>query len=200
MAGHDIRDEQGDDDWFDEPDVTGAWEERTARLARSRRPQASSSDVDDWTTAAPAASSRRPLPVRRFLDRRVALVALLAVVCLLGVLAAAGVFSSSKRAAPPLAPTASTPTTTAATSPTTQAPPSLRAPTTPLKPGDQGAAVRGLQRVLARLGYSPGAIDGQYGASTTQAVSKFQSASGLTADGVVGPATRRALARALASG
>jgi putative peptidoglycan binding protein len=194
MAGRDIRDEQDADDWFDEPDVSGAWAERSARLARARQPRDEA--VEDWTSAAPGVPARNPLPFHRLLDRRVALVAALAVVCLLGILAAAGVFSSSH---PRTALTTPAAATTATTSPpVTQAPPALRAPTTPLKPGDQGAAVRGLQRVLARLGYSPGRIDGQYGAGTTQAVSKFQTANGLTADGVVGPATRRALAQALA--
>jgi hypothetical protein len=195
MAGRDIRDEQDADDWFDEPDVSGAWAERSARLARTRQPRDEA--VEDWTSAAPGVPARDALPFHRLLDRRVALVAALAVVCLLGILAAAGVFSSShpRTALTTTAPAATTATTSP---PATQVPPPLRAPTTPLKPGDQGAAVRELQQVLVRLGYSPGRIDGQYGAGTTQAVSKFQTANGLTADGVVGPATRRALAQALA--
>ena len=57
-----------------------------------------------------------------------------------------------------------------------------------------------LQRTLAHLGYSPGTIDGQYGPSTTHAVSRFQRTSGLTADGIVGPNTLRALTRALKTG
>ncbi len=57
-----------------------------------------------------------------------------------------------------------------------------------------------LQRALARLGYSPGTIDGQYGPSTTQAVSRFQRAKGLTEDGILGPDTLRALTNALKTG
>ena len=57
-----------------------------------------------------------------------------------------------------------------------------------------------LQHALAHLGYSPGTIDGQYGPSTTQAVKSFQTAHGLTADGVAGPKTIAALKNALTSG
>ena len=57
-----------------------------------------------------------------------------------------------------------------------------------------------LQRALAHLGYSPGAIDGQYGPSTKDAVLRFQRAGGLTADGILGPETLRALTRALKNG
>lgn len=201
MADGEPRDEQEVDDWFDEPDVSGAWEERSARLARSRQPDAGRREqIEDWTSDAAVASRREPLPLQRLLNLRTALVAGLLVVLLLGGLAAAGVFSSGARPVAPL--TTSTPTapTTTATTAATQTRPALVAPTAPLKPGDQGAAVKRLQRVLARLGYSPGTIDGQYGPSTTKAVSKFQSASGLTADGVVGSKTLLALDRALATG
>ncbi len=50
-----------------------------------------------------------------------------------------------------------------------------------------GGGVRGLQR---RLGLS---ADGVFGPNTARAVKRFQRRHGLTADGVVGPATRRAL-------
>jgi peptidoglycan hydrolase-like protein with peptidoglycan-binding domain len=59
-----------------------------------------------------------------------------------------------------------------------------------------GAAdVRSLQRHLVRMGFSPGPIDGRYGPLTTQAVKSLQRAYGLVADGIVGPETRKALAR-----
>jgi DNA invertase Pin-like site-specific DNA recombinase len=55
--------------------------------------------------------------------------------------------------------------------------------------------VRVLQRALGRLGWAPGPVDGLYGPLTEAAVSRFQAANGLAADGVAGPATWRALGR-----
>ena len=99
--------------------------------------------------------------------------------------------------------TTTTPTTTTKTTPTT--------PTTPtnaeavptgetLRPGMTGSSVTALQTALTALGYSPGAADGSYGAGTTAAVSAFQTANDLTADGIAGPATLTAINAALASG
>ncbi|HET7568469.1 MAG TPA: peptidoglycan-binding protein [Gaiellaceae bacterium] len=76
---------------------------------------------------------------------------------------------------------------------------SAQAPTTTLKPGDSGTQVTLLQQALAALGYSPGTADGTYGSGTKQAVSAFQQAQGLAADGVVGPQTLAALQQALAT-
>ena len=58
--------------------------------------------------------------------------------------------------------------------------------------------LRGVQQALASLGYDPGPLDGIRGARTRGAVVAFQRAQGLTPDGIVGPRTREALARALA--
>jgi len=56
--------------------------------------------------------------------------------------------------------------------------------------GDSGDDVRRLQRVFARMKtLAPSAVDGNFGPQTEQAVRDFQRAEGLTADGVVGPAT-----------
>jgi lipoprotein-anchoring transpeptidase ErfK/SrfK len=65
---------------------------------------------------------------------------------------------------------------------------------------DRGKAEPGtkkLQQQLAALGYLPGnAVDGLYGYRTTQAVMAFQAWEGLTRDGVAGPQTKAALAKA----
>jgi hypothetical protein len=205
MADSDTRHEQEVDNWFDEPDTSGALDERSARLARSKQRASQSAareDDADWISAdaTPTTGERLPAPVAGMLGRGRALpvAALIVVACLLGGLAAAGVFSGSNRKAPQ----AQTPTTsTTTTAPqTTQTQPALAAPATTLKPGDQGAAVKVLQRALAHLGYSPGTIDGQYGPSTIRAVSRFQRANGLKADGILGPKTLRALTRALRTG
>jgi peptidoglycan hydrolase-like protein with peptidoglycan-binding domain len=58
-----------------------------------------------------------------------------------------------------------------------------------LRRGDSGEWVEYLQRLLVNAGYSPGTIDGEFGDATEQAVVSVQSSYGLTADGVVGPAT-----------
>jgi peptidoglycan hydrolase-like protein with peptidoglycan-binding domain len=54
-------------------------------------------------------------------------------------------------------------------------------------------AVVDLQRLMTRLGYYDGPIDGVYGSATTAAVTAMQEALGVTADGVYGPATAAAL-------
>ena len=50
-----------------------------------------------------------------------------------------------------------------------------------------------IQTFLSCNGFNPGPIDGVPGARTTGAIKSFQSTVGLTADGVVGPATRQAM-------
>ena len=70
-------------------------------------------------------------------------------------------------------------------------------PATTLNPGARGTQVRVLQRALVKLGYSPGTIDGAYGPTTRRALETFQTASGLTADGVLGAKTLAALTQAL---
>lgn len=55
-----------------------------------------------------------------------------------------------------------------------------------LKTGSQGAEVIELQGILKLLGYYTGLVNGGYDQPTAIAVTKFQKAAGLPADGVVG--------------
>lgn len=57
-----------------------------------------------------------------------------------------------------------------------------------LRRGSQGDAVTELQQTLRKLGFAL-SIDADFGAATEVAVMKTQSDNGLTADGIVGPAT-----------
>ena len=63
-----------------------------------------------------------------------------------------------------------------------------------LRYGMSGNDVRALQQRLAALKYYPGGADGKFGTYTLEAVWAFQEVQGLRVDGVVGPATGRALA------
>jgi peptidoglycan hydrolase-like protein with peptidoglycan-binding domain len=56
-----------------------------------------------------------------------------------------------------------------------------------------GAIVQKIQRKLKAAGFHPGLIDGIYGMQTIAAVSAFQIANGLVADGEVGSETANAL-------
>jgi len=61
--------------------------------------------------------------------------------------------------------------------------------------GASGPAVRQVQRILARLGYPVGKIDGRFGVRTLRAVVAFQSAHELPVDGVVAANTWMMLER-----
>jgi peptidoglycan hydrolase-like protein with peptidoglycan-binding domain len=69
----------------------------------------------------------------------------------------------------------------------------LRASLAQRPSSDRIDRVKGLQRQLSRLGYEPGQVDGRYGPRTAAAVARFQDSHELPADGVVDPATHRAL-------
>lgn len=62
-----------------------------------------------------------------------------------------------------------------------------------LRKGSKGDGVKEVQRRLKRWGYYSGSVDGIFGAGTRAAVIAFQKKNGLTADGVVGKATYKAL-------
>jgi peptidoglycan hydrolase-like protein with peptidoglycan-binding domain len=64
-----------------------------------------------------------------------------------------------------------------------------------LRAGDEGPRVLAVQARLVELGYWLGTPDGTFGLLTSQAVYALQGAAGLGRDGVVGPATLRALER-----
>lgn len=62
-----------------------------------------------------------------------------------------------------------------------------------LRQGAKGGEVKEVQRRLKQWGYYNGSVDGVFGAGTRAAVIKFQKKNGLTADGVVGASTYKAL-------
>jgi len=190
------------DDWFDEP------EPAPPARRRGRRPESESHD-DPWVVPDERAERRqrpRREPVviagRELTPGQLAILGASAIALLLAILAAAGVFSSGSKTPTTLAnPPVTKPSTQSTPStPTTTKTPAAQAPSTTLKPGDTGAEVTTLQKALAALGYSPGKADGSYGPGTKTAVSDFQTAQGLTADGVVGPKTLAALQQALSRG
>ena len=62
-----------------------------------------------------------------------------------------------------------------------------------LRKGSTGDAVKALQTKLKEQGYYTGTISGSYGSDTVAAVTAFQKAKGLTADGIAGSSTQHAL-------
>lgn len=62
-----------------------------------------------------------------------------------------------------------------------------------LKQGSSGSEVKEVQRRLKLWGYYNGSVDGVFGKGTRSAVIAFQKKNGLTADGVVGKSTYKAL-------
>ncbi len=69
-----------------------------------------------------------------------------------------------------------------------------------LREGAQGEAVRSLQKDLRTLGYYTGSVDGDYGAGTVAAVTAFQKAYNLKADGIAGKGTLNMIASVLGGG
>lgn len=67
-----------------------------------------------------------------------------------------------------------------------------------LEIGSYGTQVSLLQARLTTLGYFTATMDGSYGTATAMAVAEFQSANGLTADGIAGAKTLSALYSAAA--
>jgi N-acetylmuramoyl-L-alanine amidase len=61
------------------------------------------------------------------------------------------------------------------------------------KYGSTGSEVKQIQEKLKRWGYYSGNVDGIFGSKTLAAVKYFQRKNGLTVDGIVGPATLKAL-------
>lgn len=69
-----------------------------------------------------------------------------------------------------------------------------------VKVGSSGAVVKSIQTKLKRWGYYTGSVDGIFGAKTKAAVQSFQRKNGLTADGIVGNATAKAMGISLSGG
>jgi hypothetical protein len=67
-----------------------------------------------------------------------------------------------------------------------------------IEPGLQGIAL--VQAQLNALGCEAGTVDGAIGTGTTAAITRFQTAAGLAADGVAGPETTARLTEAVAAG
>jgi hypothetical protein len=179
------------DDWFDDSEPIPP--QRPSRSPEQIDPEAKTREqavrpTDDWLAPEPLPPTRRSAPVG---NRRLLVAVGIALALLLIGLAAGGVFTSgsSKKTSPP--PTRHTVQTTTQTPTQT-----LAVPAATLKLGDRGTAVKELQRALRSLGYTVGSIDGDFGASTANALIAFQTAHHLKPDGILGPASRAALRNA----
>lgn len=189
----------GYDDWFDEPEPP---------TQESRRGGSGVYDaVDDaWVLPEDEPRGRR---TRRSADggvvlggvtlttTQLAIIAAAVLALFFGLLAAFGVFSSTTKSTPPPITTVTTPANETSNTTPTVITPNATPPTSTLNPGDTGKQVKLLQGTLNALGFPVGKPDGFYGPKTQSAVEQFQSSKGLTADGVVGPATLNALTQAL---
>jgi peptidoglycan hydrolase-like protein with peptidoglycan-binding domain len=186
------------DDWFDEPEPMPP--RRPSRASEQVDPDAQTREqaatpVDDWLAPEPLTRKRRPSRAGPIANRRILLALGIAVALLLVGLALGGVFSGggNKNVRTPLTRQTAGTTTQSST-------PTLVLPTTTVKLGDHGNAVKELQRALRSLGFTVATIDGVFGASTERELIAFQTAHHLSPDGVLGPATRAALLRALRRG
>jgi len=108
--------------------------------------------------------------------------------------------SAETTVATPVTPQTPAETTTEATTTSgSSAPAEVTVPASgPLSAGDSGPAVETLQQALKQLGLYNGAVDGDFGQGTSDAVVAFQNAHNLTPDGIVGQATADAINQALA--
>jgi len=191
----------GYDDWFDEPEPPTL---ESGRGGRQPYDSPSETEEDVWTV--PEDESRRSrrdqrgggvvVGGRALTTIQIAILAILGLAVIIALIAVFGGFSSSS--APTTVPSNTTPTTLPTTVTITTTP-TLRSPTETLNPGDTGAQVKLLQAALKHLGFYTGAVDGDFGPATQSAVQQFQSAYGLSADGVVGPATLQELKQQLTS-
>jgi hypothetical protein len=187
------------DDWFSDADtdfssVPEPPELTVGDVAAAREPTGFENVVEP----------EEPTADSQFARRRLAALAVAMLLLVVGVVVAFVAFGGESSSTPTVATTTSgaTTTTPAATVPATPAPstPAVTLPTTVLGLGATGAAVKTLQRALARAGHSPGPIDGHYGPKTQQAVSAFQRSAGITDDGIYGPKTKKALQQNVNSG
>jgi hypothetical protein len=185
----------GYDDWFDEPELP-----TETQSGVNRGVYEDAQEVWVLPEEEDGGSGQREFVIggRTLTMTQVAIIGLCVLAIFFAILAAAGVFNGSKAAPPPVPLTTQKVTTVTVPATTASTPPGAQAPAQPLKPGDTGSQVKTLQQALAALGYSAGKPDGIYGQSTQSAVARFQAAKGLTADGIVGPATLAALQKALA--
>jgi hypothetical protein len=196
MEGREERD-PGYDDWFDEPEPLTETKSDAGRSVYN-------GDDEVWVT--PEDESERTqgrrgeivIAGRTLTTVQAAIIAASVLALFFAILAAAGVFSGAKAEVPPVTTPPPPTTATHSTSTATLTTPAAQAPSQTLSPGDTGAQVKILQEALASLGYSPGKPDGYYGPATQAAVESFQSAKGLTADGIVGPETLAKLQAELA--
>jgi hypothetical protein len=194
------------DDWLGE-ETEVDWNDARRPIpsggAATRRPDADASTVVARSGAPPAADARQRDVVQR--RRAIGLVALLGL-ALVGVGVGLTVLRDDTPSTEPTTPTVAAPpppATPPATTSTTPAetPATLRIvlpASGPLARGDRGEEVETLQTGLAALELYTGEVDGVFGEGTQSAVIAFQQANDLEADGIVGPATVRALNAELA--
>ncbi len=81
------------------------------------------------------------------------------------------------------------PTATPTPTPKPTEAPVYSIPKTTVKSGTESADAKTVQRRLRDLGYYTGKLDGVFGKASVDALKRFQSANGLTADGVAGKTT-----------
>src|SRR5580765_3134683 len=184
----------GYDDWFDESEPSTL---ESGRGSRQSYDAPSEAEEDVWTV--PEDESRRSRRHQRgggvvvgghsLTTTQIAIIAIAGLAVVIALIAAFGGFSSSSAPTVQSNTTPTTlPTTTSITTTVT-----VKVPTTPLQLNDTGPQVKLLQAALKQLNFYTGAVDGSFGPATQSAVQQFQSANGLSPDGVVGPQTLQKL-------